>query len=201
MAVEKACSMPPPAGPARKVIKEHVAVEGTIVHPTGRSGDDFVQRGNNLCHVVVGGVGVDDDAKVSAAFVEVGLLKVADLDGRVDQTIVIGGGEFAVRRARVRGVAMCHPSGTWLKRTFMRRRARVHRIHQNLRQIEEGMMRVELRAEWTGRIDVDLILHDRAAFRALQSASGSCRVRAPASGLPERSFARTQFTYWAKSRI
>ena len=83
---------------AREVIDEGVGVEGTVVHPTGGGGDDLVQRGDDLCHVVVGGVGVDDDAEVAAGFVEVGFLKVADLDRRVDQAVVIRGAELAAGR-------------------------------------------------------------------------------------------------------
>src|SRR5580692_5232419 len=40
----------------------------------------------------------------------------------------------------------------------------VHRIDQKLCQIEEGMMRVELCAEWTKGINKDLILQNCATF-------------------------------------
>ena len=45
----------------------------------------------------------------------------------------------------------------------LRRAASIDRIHQNLRQIEEGVMWIHLRAKGTGGIDVDLIVHDRSA--------------------------------------
>src|ERR1700684_2942973 len=47
-----------------------------------------------------------------------------------------------------------------------RNRARVHGIHQYLRQIEERMVSVQLRVEWSRGVGKDLILNDRAAFRA-----------------------------------
>ena len=84
-------------GAVGKVIEERVGVEGTIVHPTGGRGDNLVERGNDLGHVVVGGIGVDDHAEVAAGFVEVGFLKVPDLDGRVDQAVVIRGAVLVAR--------------------------------------------------------------------------------------------------------
>ena len=78
---------------AREVIEEHVGVEGTIVHPTGGGGDDLVESGDDFVHVVVGGIGVDDDAEVAACLVEVGFLEVANLNGRIDQAVVIVGAE------------------------------------------------------------------------------------------------------------
>src|ERR1700692_671120 len=44
-------------------------------------------------------------------------------------------------------------------------RTRVHLIHQDLRQIEERMMSLQLRVEWPGGIDIDLIVHNRATLR------------------------------------
>ena len=43
----------------------------------------------------------------------------------------------------------------------------VNRVHQNLREIEERVMCVQLRTERAGRVDVDLIVHQGAAFRSL----------------------------------
>ena len=77
--------------------------------------------------------------------------------------------------------------------------ARVHGIHQELRQIEEGMMSIELRAEWARRVDVDLIFDDRSAVGALDLPSALVEF-AYGESLPARSFARIQFTYWEKSR-
>src|SRR5579859_3836087 len=62
-------------GAAREVIDEHVGVEGTVVHPTGGGGDNLAQRGHNFGHGVVGGVGIDHDAVMGAAFVKVGFLE------------------------------------------------------------------------------------------------------------------------------
>ena len=45
-------------------------------------GDDFVG-------VVVGGVGVDDDAEVGSGLVEIGFPEIADFYGRVDEAVVI----------------------------------------------------------------------------------------------------------------
>src|SRR5271165_1383210 len=45
--------------------------------------------------------------------------------------------------------------------------ARVDWVHENLREVEEGMMQVQLRAEGSRGIGVDLILDNRAVRRAL----------------------------------
>ena len=84
-------------GAAREVIEEHVGVEGTVVHPSGGCGDNLVQGGDDLFHVVVGRVGVDDYAEVATGFVEIGLLEIADLDGRIDQAVVVRGVEVVAR--------------------------------------------------------------------------------------------------------
>src|SRR5208282_5266909 len=81
---------------AGKVIEERVSIVGAVVHPTSRSGDNFVQRGDEFFHVVVGGIGVDDDAIVAAGLVEIGFGEVADFDGRINQAVVIRGREVGV---------------------------------------------------------------------------------------------------------
>src|ERR1019366_9131312 len=78
-------------GAVGKVIQERVGVEGTVVHPTGGRGDNLVERGHDLGHVVVGGIGVDDDAEAASGFVEVGLLKDPDFNWRVHQAVVVRG--------------------------------------------------------------------------------------------------------------
>ena len=75
-----------------------------------------MQHGGNLFHVVVAGFGVNHYAIMSAAFVEIGFLKCSDLDRRIDQPVIIFRAESALGH-EVSGVAMRHPSGTWLKRT------------------------------------------------------------------------------------
>ena len=60
------------------------------------------------------------------------------------------------------------PSCGNLSEVYARRRAAlIHRIHKNLREIEEGVMVVQLRAEWAGRINVNLILDDRTCCGTL----------------------------------
>src|ERR1700722_1917971 len=54
---------------------------------------------------------------------------------------------------------MTEPHTQWNK-------ARIHWIHQYLRQVKERVVGVQLRIEWSRRIGINLILHDRAAFRA-----------------------------------
>src|SRR5580692_3863079 len=99
-----------------KMIDEHVAVEGTIIHPVARSRRDFVQHGSNCCHVVVARLGIDNYAIVSASFVEIRFLEVSDLNRRIDQAVVAVRAEFALRQCGS-GVATCHVSGIPLKRT------------------------------------------------------------------------------------
>ncbi len=79
---------------AREVINESVGVERTVVHPTGGGGDNLVQGGNDFCLVVVGGIGIDDYAEMAAGLVEVELIKVPDLDRRVNHAVVIRGSEL-----------------------------------------------------------------------------------------------------------
>ena len=62
---------------------------------------------------------------------------------------------------------MRHPVGDLAEAHAHGGVARVDRIHQNLREIEKGVMGVQLRAEGAGGIDVDLILDDRTTFSAL----------------------------------
>ena len=69
-----------------------------------------------------------------------GFLKRADFNGRVDEAIVILSG-VNTSSEDVRGVAMCQPSGRWLKCTVNWRGPRVHGIHQDLREIQKRMMR------------------------------------------------------------
>ena len=82
--------------PSREVIEKRVSVEWSIVHPTRSGGDNPVQRRDNLRHIVVGGVGVDDHAEVATGFVEVGFLKSADFDRRVDEAVIVRGVELIV---------------------------------------------------------------------------------------------------------
>src|SRR3984893_4779907 len=78
-----------PRRPVREVVNEHVVVERSIVHPTGGRGCDLMQHAYDLCHVVVGGIGIHDHAIMSAALVKIGFLKVAYFYGRIDQSIII----------------------------------------------------------------------------------------------------------------
>ena len=149
---------------ARKVIKKHVAVEGTIFHPTGCGRHDLVQHRGNLFHVIVGGFGVHDHSIVSAAFVEIGFLEHSDLDRRIHQPVVVRraeptSGYCSQRRGHVPAL------GNLAKAHDHRPVPRVHRIHQNLSQIKKCMMRIELRSEGPGRIHKDLILNHGAALR------------------------------------
>ena len=76
-------------GSAGKMIEERVAVEWPIIHPTDRAGNDFVESGNDFLRIVVSGIGVDDDTEMASGFVEVRFLKLTDLHGRVDETVVV----------------------------------------------------------------------------------------------------------------
>ena len=59
-----------------------------------------MERGNNLCQVEIPGVGVDNDAIVAASLVEIRFLKLADLDRRIDQAIVVRRGELLAGKGR-----------------------------------------------------------------------------------------------------
>src|ERR1700735_1196147 len=93
------------AGAAREMIEKHVAIEGTIIHPSGRCRNNFMESRYDFLHVVVGGIGVDNHAKVSARLVEIGFRKIPEFHGRVDQTIIISGRKFFVRSRERRGKA------------------------------------------------------------------------------------------------
>src|SRR5579863_10696571 len=68
---------------SRKVIEERVGFKGAVLHPTDGRGNDAMQVGDDFLRVVVAGIGVDDYAKVTAGFVEIGFLKSPNLDGRI----------------------------------------------------------------------------------------------------------------------
>ncbi len=129
--------------PVREVVNEHVVVEGSIVHPTGGRGCDFMQHAYDLCHVVVGSIGIHDHAIMPAAFVKIGFLKVAYFYGRIDQSIIIfriemavlGGCERSANLPSIGHVIESHAHG---------RIAPIRGIHQNFREIEERVMRIEL---------------------------------------------------------
>src|ERR1700693_3309170 len=146
-----------------EMVEEHIVIEGTIAHPTGCRGHDFTQHGDDLIHIVVGGFGVNHYAIVSAALVEIRVFERSHLNRRVDQTIIILGAESSfLRKSQRRGDA---PSlGKMVEAHTHRLTSSVHRIDQKLRQIEEGMMRVELCAEWTEGININLILQNCATF-------------------------------------
>ena len=82
------------------MVKKHVIVEGAIIHPTRLRRDDFVQLPDDVLHVVVGGVGIDNDAEVTASFVEVGFLEIAYLHRRVHQAVIVLGFERGPRERR-----------------------------------------------------------------------------------------------------
>ncbi len=125
-----------------------------------------MQGGIDFFHVVVAGIGVNHHSIVSAAFIEIRLLEHSDLDRRIHQPVVVLGAKPTAlgQRGEWRGHV---PSLGKLAKTHGHRPvARVHRIHENLSQIEERVMRVELCAEGSGRIDKDLIFHYGATLRA-----------------------------------
>ena len=137
---------PTAAGPTRKVVEKHIGVEGTVIHPTGGGGYDLVQLANDLRNVVVGRFRVHDHAIVSAAFVEIRFLKTSDLHRRIHQPVIIFRAESSIgQRGKRRGDV---PS---LGHTVEAHRhgcaASIHGIHENLRQIKKGMMRIKLRTE------------------------------------------------------
>src|ERR1700727_3646198 len=153
------------AGAAREMIEKCVTVERAIIHPTGRGRNNFVQCRYNFLHVIIGGIGIDDHAKVCARLVEIGFREIPEFDWRVDQTIIICGGKFFVRSREGGGEA---PSLWDLVETNVHGGiARVHWIHENLRQIEERVVVVELSAEGSGRVHVDLVIDDCPRFRAV----------------------------------
>src|ERR1700723_2222836 len=146
-----------------EMIEEHIVIEGTIAHPTGCCGHDFAQHGDDLIHIVVGGFGVNHNAIMSAALVEIRLFKRSHFNRRVDQTIIIPGADSSILRQSER------PGD--LPRLWKMVEAHTHRltsgvprIDQKRRTVEEGMMRVELCAEWTKGINKDLILQNCATF-------------------------------------
>ena len=100
-----------------------------------------MQSGDDLGHVVIRGIGVDDNAEVAARLVEAGFLEISDLNGGIDQAIIVGGIQlFARGRRQGRGNA---PSGRNVAKVdVQRRRPSVHGIHQELRKIQKGVMRV-----------------------------------------------------------
>ena len=128
-------------GTSREVIKESVGVERTVIHPGGGRSDNLVQSGDDLRHVVVRGIGIDDHAEVTAGLVEAGFLEISDLNGRVDQAVIVGGVQLFDRgRCQGRGNA---PSGRNVAEVdVQRRRSSVDGIHQELRKIQKGVMRV-----------------------------------------------------------
>ena len=144
--------------------KKHIAVEGTIVHPTGRTSHDLVQHGSNLIHVVVATIGVHHHSIMSTAFVKIRFLKVAHLHRRIDSAIVVLGDESIYARPERCGDA---PSLRHISESQSHRRiSRIHRIHQDLSQIEKCVMRIELSAKRAGRIGEYLIIDHGAALRA-----------------------------------
>ena len=148
------------AGAAREMEEESVGIERTIVHPRHRRGDDPVQGRDDQCGIVVGWIRVDDHTEVPAGFVEVCLLEFAEFEGRVDESIVVFREVGVIRRQQwCRDVPVRRNMG---ELDFHRGIAGVHGIHQQLCQIQERMMRVQLRSEWAGRVEVNLILDDCA---------------------------------------
>src|SRR5579862_5901146 len=123
---------------AGKVVEKRVAVEGTVVHPAGRGGDDLVQRSDNFIGVVVGRIGVNDDAKVGAGLIEIFFLELADFDGRVDELVVVVGMEFEIGgRQRHRSAPLARQVAE--KKCYWRA-SRVNRVHQDLRQVQKCVM-------------------------------------------------------------
>src|SRR5690348_6855252 len=62
---------------AREMIEERVSVEGPVIHPGDGGGYDFVKVGNDFFGIVVGEIGINDDAEVGAGFVEIFFREVA----------------------------------------------------------------------------------------------------------------------------
>ena len=98
-----------------------------------------------------------------AGFVEIRFLKLPDLHGRIHQAVIIFGAECSIRQRRQR--RRDAPSlGHTVEARRHRRVAGFNGIHQNLRQIEKGVVSVQFRAERTERIHEYLILNDRAVL-------------------------------------
>ena len=65
--------------------------------------------GDDLGHVVVRGIGIDNDPEVTAGLFEAGFLEISDLNGRINQAVIVGGVQLFDRgRCQGRGNA---PSG------------------------------------------------------------------------------------------
>ena len=161
-------------------------------------GNEAPQHGDDLLHVVVRRIGVHDHAIVPAAFVEIRFLEGADFNRSVHQAIVVRRRE-AIRREPASAVAMCHPAGRSVNETSHGRVATIDGIHQNLCQVEKCVLRIQLCAEGAGLISEDFVFD----FRALRRSAEVPRrlVHLPhRKRLPIAVLARTQFTYWEKSR-
>ncbi len=73
----------------RKMVEERVLLEGAIIHPADGGSHDFAEGIFDLIGLVVGGLGVDDDAEVRSGFVKVRFLKRAYFKWGVYESIVI----------------------------------------------------------------------------------------------------------------
>ena len=123
-----------------------------------------MQPADDLCHVVVGGIGIHDHAIMSAAFVKIGFLKVAHFHGRIDQSIIIFRMETTVLGGRERSANV--PSiGHVIESHGHERISPIRGIHQNFREIEKRVMRIELGSERACRVDENLILHRCSILR------------------------------------
>ena len=82
----------------RKMVEERVLLEGAIIHPADGGSDDLAKGIFDLIGLVVGGLGVDDDAEVGSGFVKVRFLKRAYFKRGVCKSIVILSGVNTIGR-------------------------------------------------------------------------------------------------------
>ncbi len=119
-------------------------------------------HGSQFLQVVVGGVGIDDDAVVASAFIKINFPEVADLDRRVDEAVIV---RSLVSAAGVRQRCGNAPSRGQIRDVELDRPgAVVDGIHQDLGEIEEGMMLVQLSAVRTRQVGINLVIHFRAGI-------------------------------------
>ena len=115
---------------------------------------------DDLGRVVVGWVGVDDDPEVPAGFIEVGLLECSDFYRRIHEAVIVIG-----KKCALFGFERTRDMPVDRHMTEMKRQRGVPGIdgvHQNLSKIQKRMMRIQLRAEWSGRIRINLVFDNRA---------------------------------------
>jgi hypothetical protein len=95
--------MPPPPDLGRKVIQKQVGGEGTILHPASAGRNDAANARDQFLQVVVCALCVDHHPVVPSSLVEILLDEAADFNRRIDQNIIVGGGEAGGRRIPTEG--------------------------------------------------------------------------------------------------